>query len=175
VRLVVQPGETLDEARARAKPWFDAIALPPGDRLVFSRIEEDNELTKKREAVGVRTYIATGTVVLTQDDIADAGLDAAPDQEGKPQPFAMITLKPDATESFRLFTKQNALRRIAITVDDNVIMSARIEGEITGGKLSISLDPETAFDVKKVELQRIVDGLKPRGAAPATTGAGVTR
>lgn len=175
VRLVVQGDETLDQARARAKPWFDAIPLPAGDRLLFSRIDEDNELTKKRESVGVRTYIGTGTVVLTQDDIAGAGLDAAPDQEGKPQPFAMITLTPTATESFRIFTKQNALRRIAILVDDNVIMSARIQDEITGGKLSISLDPETAFDVKKVELQRIVDSLKPHGAAPGPTGTGVGR
>lgn len=166
VRLVIQPGETLDQARARAKPWFDAIPLPSGDRLIFSRIEEENELTKKREAVGVRSFVATSTVVLTQDDILGATLDAGPDQEGKPQPFAMIQLKPDATERFRLWTKQNALRRIAIAVDDNVIMSARIQEEITGGKISIALDPETPFDVKKAELQRLVDGLVPGGPIP---------
>lgn len=166
VRLVVQPGETLDQARARAKAWFDAVPLPPGDRLLFSRIEEENEITKKREGVGVRTYIGTNNVVLTQDDISGAGMDAGPDQDGKPQPFAMIQLKPDATERFRVWTKQNALRRIAIAVDDNVIMSARIQEEITGGKISIALDPETPFDVKKAELQRLVDGLTPGGAAP---------
>ncbi len=175
VRLVVQPGETLDQARARAKPWFDAIPLPAGDHLVYSRIEEENEVTKLREGVGVRTYVATSTVVLTQDDIADAGLDALPDQEGKPQPFAMIQLKPNASESFRLFTKQNALRRIAVMFDENVIMSARIQDEITGGKLSISLDPEAAFDVKKAELQRLVDALKPRAAAAGTAGTGAAR
>ena len=104
-------------------------------------------------------------MVLTQDDVASATLDAGPDQDGKPQPYAMIQLKPDATERFRIWTKQNALRRIAIAVDDNVIMSARIQEEITGGKISIALDAETPFDVKKAELQRLVDGLSPVGAA----------
>lgn len=172
VRLVVQPGETLDQARARAKPWFDAIPLPPGDRLLYSTIEEENEITKKREAVGVRTFIGTSTVVLTHDDVGDAGMDAAPDPEGKPQVFAMIQLNPNATERFRQFTKNNPLRRIAIMFDDNVIMSARIEGEITGGQLRISLDPEAPFDARKAEIQEIVSALKPAkpGAVPSGTG-----
>lgn len=174
VRLVIQPGETLDQARARAKPWFDAIPLPKGDRLMFNRIEEENEVTKKREGVGVRTFVATSTVVLTQDDVAAAKLDAGPDQEGKPQPFALVQLTPDAGERFRVFTKQNALRRIAVAVDDDVIMTARIQDEIVGGQISIALDPETAFDVKKAQLQALVDGLNPPGAsmpAPPTLSA----
>lgn len=175
VRLVVQPGETLDKARARAKPWFDAIALPEGDKLLYSTIEEEDEVTKKREAVGVRTFIGTGTVVLMHDDVASAGMDAAPDQEGKPQVFASIQLRPDATERFRLFTKNNPLRRIAILFDDNVIMSARIEGEITGGQLRISLDPETPFEARKAEIQKIVDAFKTGRADAAATGTTVSR
>src|SRR5262245_5584113 len=50
VRIVIQPGETLPQAMARAKPWLDARPLPPGDRFVFSEIIEENETTKKREA-----------------------------------------------------------------------------------------------------------------------------
>ncbi|MFO0743382.1 MAG: hypothetical protein U0270_46370, partial [Labilithrix sp.] len=172
VRLVVQPGETLDQARARAKPWFDAIPLPPGDRLLYSTIEEENEITKKREGVGVRTFIGTSTVVLTHDDVGDAGMDAAPDPEGKPQVFATIQLNPNATERFRQFTKNNPLRRIAIMFDDNVIMSARIEGEITGGQLRISLDPETPFDARKAEIQEIVSALKPAKPAAVPSGTG---
>src|SRR5262249_24105223 len=113
VRLVVQPGETLAQARARAKSWFDARPLPPRDRLVCKEIREENEITKAREAVGVRTFVATPKVLLTEADVADATLGAAPDEHEKPQPVAMIQLTGGAGERFRQFTKENALRRIA--------------------------------------------------------------
>src|SRR5690349_18857068 len=47
VRLVVQPGETFPQAMQRAKPWFDGVSLPAGDRFVFTEITEENEVTKK--------------------------------------------------------------------------------------------------------------------------------
>jgi hypothetical protein len=168
VRLVVQPGETLAQAQARAKPWFDKVALPPGDRLVFQQIEEENEVTKQREAVGVRTFIATSQTVLTQDDVGDATLGAAPDENQKPQPVANLLLKPDAAQRFQKFTKENALKRIAVIVDGNVLMSARIQEEITGGQLSISLDPDTPYEIKRLRLQSVVDGLKPKAPGAAT-------
>jgi hypothetical protein len=165
VRLVVQPGETLAQARARAKPWFDARPLPPGDRFVFAEVVEEDEVTKKREAVGVRSFVATPKVVLTQDDVIDASLGAVPDPDNKPQPVALVQLSPDASERFRLFTKENVFHRIAVLVDDNVVMAARIQDEITGGKLSISMDPETPYEAKRAELQRLVDGLHPKPAS----------
>jgi hypothetical protein len=169
VRLVVQPGETWQDAKKRAKPWFDKIALPPGDRLVFSEIVEENEVTKKREAVGARTFVATSTVVLTRDDVAEASVGAMPDPDNKPQPVAMIQLTPAAGERFRQFTKENVFVRLGVTVDGNVVMAARIQEEIQGGKISISLDPEMPYEARRAELQRIADGLKPAGA-PASTG-----
>jgi len=166
VRLVVQPGETLAQAMARAKPWFDARPLPPGDRFVFAEIVEENEVTKKREPVGVRTFVATSKVVLTQDDVIEASLGAEPGADEKPQPVATLQLSPDASERFHQFTKENMLRRIAILIDDKVVMSARIQDEITGGKIAIAMDPETPYEAKRAELQRIVDGLKTKKAGP---------
>lgn len=175
VRLVVQPGETLAQARARAKPWFDARPLPPGDHLAFAEIVEENEVTKAREAVGVRTFIATSQVALTQDDVVDASLGAAPNPEGKPEPVATIELSPDASERFRVFTRDNLFRRLAVVVDGNVVMSARIQDEIGGGKISVSAAPEAPYEAKRAELQRMVDGLKPKNApapaAPTTSAA----
>lgn len=168
VRLVVQPGETWPQAMKRAKPWFDAIALPPGDRLVFSEIVEENEATKKREPVGARTFVATGTVVLGRDDVAQASLGAMPDQEGKPQPVTMIQLTPAAGERFAKFTRENVFRRLGVMIDDNLVMAARIEEEIQGGKISISIDPDLPYDVRRAELQRIADGL---GGAPTSASA----
>lgn len=165
VRLVVQPGETFPQAMQRAKPWFDAVPLPPGDRLVFSEITEENEVTKKLEPVGVRTFVATGTVALTRDDVAGARVTAVADPEGKPQTVAMLQLTPAATERFHKFTKENALRRLGVMIDGNVVMAARIQEEITGGTISISLDPDLPQDARRAELQRIADGLEP--AAPA--------
>jgi hypothetical protein len=164
VRLVVQPGEALPQAMARAKPWFDKQPLPPGDRLVFGEIVEENEVTKQREAVGVRTYVATSQVILTQADVADASVGAMPDQEGKPQPVANVQLTPPATERFRKFTRENTLRRIGILVSGYVVMSARIQEEITEGKLSLTLDPEMPYEPKRAELQRIASAIKPKPA-----------
>lgn len=169
VRLVVQPGETLPQALARARPWLDARPLPPGDRLAFAEIREENEVTKVREAVGVRTFIATSKVLLTEADVADATVGAAPDDQQKPQPVAMIQLTPDAGERFRQFTKENALRRIAVLIDKNVVMAARIQEEITGGKISISMDPDLPYEVKRADLDKMVSGLKPRASAPASS------
>jgi hypothetical protein len=169
VRLVVQPGETLPQALARAKPWLDARPLPPGDRLVFSEIREENEVTKVREAVGVRTFVATSKVILTQADVADASLGAVPDAQQKPQPVAMIQLTPEAGERFSTFTRENALRRIAVLIDGNVVMSARIEDEISGGKISIAMDPEVPYETKRAELERMVNGIKPKAPAAASS------
>lgn len=173
VRLVVQPGESLPQALTRARPWLDARPLPPGDRFVFSEIREENELTKQREAVGVRTFVATSRVILTQDDVVDASVGAAPDQEGKPQPLATIQLSPDASERFRQFTKENMLARIAVLLDDRVVMSARIQDEITGGKISIGMDPETPYEVRRAELDRMVAGIRPKNAPSALSGSPV--
>lgn len=169
VRLVIQPGEAFDQAMARAKPWFDKRALPAGDRLIFSQITEENEVTKKREPVGARTFVATSKTVLTRADLAKAAVTVVADEDGKPVPVAMIDLTPDATERFRAFTKENALKRIAVLVGGNVVMSARIQEEITGGKISISVDPDAPPDVRKAELQGMVNDLFP--PAPAASGA----
>ena len=114
-----------------------------------------------------RSSIATSKVLLTEADVADATVGAAPDENEKPQPVALIQLTPSAGERFRQFTKENALRRIAVMIDGNVVMSARIQEEITGGKISISMDPEMPYETKRAELERMVGGLKAKAAAPA--------
>ncbi len=45
VRLVVQPGETLDQARARARPWFDAIRVPRKTLMPWARPASTNAET----------------------------------------------------------------------------------------------------------------------------------
>lgn len=167
VRLVVQPGEAFPQAMARAKPWFDARALPKGDRLLFSLIIEENEITKVREPVGARTYVGTSTVVLTKDDVASATIGAVPDQDNKPQTVAMVELNPLASERFAKFTRENVFRRIAVMTRGNVLMAPMIRSEITGGKLTISGDQDLPQDQQRAELQRFVDGLqKPAAPAP---------
>lgn len=169
VRLVVQPGEDLPKAMARARPWLDARKLPPGDRLVFSQIVEENELTKKREAVGVRTYVATNEVLLTKDDVASATLGAMPDKDNKPHPVAIVQLNPLASERFREATKKNVFRRLAVMTNGNVLMAPLIQDEIAGGKLTIAADPDLPYDLNRAELQRLVDAIAPKSAAPAAS------
>ncbi len=167
VRLVIQPGETLAKAMARAKPWFDARKLPPGERFVFSQIVEENEHTKQREAVGVRTYVATNKVLLTKDDVATATVGAVPDKDNKPQPVALVQLNPIAAERFRDDTRKNVFRRLAVMTHGNVLMAPLIQDEIAGGKLTIGADPDLPYDLKRSELQRLVDAIKP--PAPAAS------
>lgn len=169
VRLVIQPGEDLAKAMARAKPWFDARKLPPGDRLVFSQIIEENEITKQREPVGVRTYVATDKVLLTKDDVASASVGAVPDSDNKPQPVAMVQLNPIASERFREETRKNVFRRLAVMTNGNVLMAPLIQAEIAGGKLTISADPDLPYELKRAELQRLVDAIAPKSAAPAAS------
>jgi hypothetical protein len=169
VRLVIQPGEDLVKAMARAKPWLDARKLPPGDRFVFSQIVEENEITKQREAVGVRTYVAADKVLLTRDDIATATLGAMPDKDNKPQPVVMIQLNPIASERFRDDTRKNVFRRLAVMTKGNVLMAPLIQDEIAGGKLTISGDPDLPYDLRRSELQRLVDAIAPKGAVPAAS------
>jgi hypothetical protein len=167
VRLVIQPGEDLAKAMARARPWFEARKLPPGERFVFSQILEENEHTKKREAVGVRTYVATNKVLLTKDDVATATVGAVPDKENKPQPVALVQLNPIAAERFRDDTRKNVFRRLAVMTHGNVLMAPLIQDEIAGGKLTIGADPDLPYDLKRSELQRLVDAIKP--PAPAAS------
>ncbi len=167
VRLVIQPGETLPQAMSRAKPWFEKFQLPAGDRLLFSEIVEDNEITKTREPVGVRTYVGTSQTVLTQTDVESAEVGAQPDQKNKPQPVAIVQLTPIAARKFQQFTKENMLRRIAVMSSGNVLMAPLIQDEIAGGKLTIGLDPEMEYAPKRAELERFVSAIRPKTAAPS--------
>lgn len=170
VRLVIQPGETPAQMWKRAEPWFSAIKLPPGDRLMLEDVVEVDEKTRAREVVGVRTHVVTDRVALTRNDVATAQLieeKTPPPTLGappgtvpeRPDPMVRILLKPEGATKLAAFTRDNVYRRIAVTLGDRVLMVARIQQEISGGEISFSMSGEQSYSQKVEDAKRFLSAL----------------
>jgi len=133
VRIVLQPNETLDQLAKRADAWVVNVQAP------FDREVRLGPMAKGTEFVGMRTWIVTGSPILTNADIEDA--QAAVDNNRGPTEefYVAITLKADGAERFRLATREWTKRRLAIVLDGRVDSAPVVQSEIGGGHISITL------------------------------------
>ena len=93
--------------------------------------------------------------MLTGKDLADANADAA---EG--QAFVKIALLPDAAERFRVATRDNMQRRMAVVIDGKVASAPVIQAEIPGGSIQIGLGDATDPAAQRAEAQRLTAALR---------------
>jgi hypothetical protein len=144
-RVVPREGEPLAEALGRVGGWLHTLPLPPGERFAFADVVDRDEDTGAEHVVGARTYLLRGQPIVTEDDIEDADV-AFPTTDLLPEPYVAVVFKPAGAERFRIGTRENVQRRIAIVLDEHIDSVPVVKQEITGGRVSITLgaspDPE---------------------------------
>jgi hypothetical protein len=127
--------ESLAQMLVRIEPWLRTFPLSPDARFGWEELEKPDEATGEPVFSGWRSYILYGAPVLTGSDIASVKIE--PDwQDG----YALaVRLTPNATERFRIATRDHRKQRMAITLQGLVLSAPIIESEIRGGQVQVSL------------------------------------
>jgi hypothetical protein len=111
-----------DMQQAEQLPWFDAMELAP------------------------RIWVLKD-VLLTDDDIASAGLGVMQDRIGYD---VWLKFKPDAAERFTRLTGDNIRRRLAMIFDGKVLAAPIIDEKIPSGQVSINGRNMTRQDAEQI-------------------------
>jgi hypothetical protein len=167
VRLVLQSGETLEQARRRVAPWLAARPVPPDRRLVWGEVHDDEGESFRSDRdtrivdkiSAFRTYLLVGDPILTIADLESATLNRDADHRY----FVGLHLKPAGAERFWAATARHRQERIAILVGGVVRFVPTIESEIGGGYVQISMG-EGEPELTKARAERLYREL--RGSAP---------
>jgi hypothetical protein len=138
LRLVVQPSETEAQAEQRAAAWAIGVPLPEEHRFAFGNAG-DFASAKNEKIEALRSYLLTGSPILTNVDIDDAQVSVDTNRGPEPDYYVAITLHPEGAERFRVATAGWIKRRIAIVLDGRVDSAPVVQSEIGGGHISITL------------------------------------
>ena len=131
-------GEPYESAVRRMRAWCDGLPLPEGKRIGLEAVDDYDPDTNKAQRVGVRTFVLTGTPILTTDDIVEA-MPAVNESRGMPEVYVAVTLSSDGAERFRAATGAWVEKRIAIIVNDHIDSAPVVKTEIGGGHISITM------------------------------------
>lgn len=150
-------GETLAAATSRLRKVTDTLSLPPGDRFAFEATVRFDAESGGSTADGVRSYVLTGTPIVTEGDIAEAKAEVATVNHNK-EHTVRVVLRPDAAARFANETGQWAGRRIAIVVDDVVTSVPVIKEAVKVGGFNINMGPGDDAD-QSAEALKMAKGL----------------
>jgi hypothetical protein len=160
-RIVPRSDESIPQAIARVRPWLAALPLPPGERFALQDVSEHDEETGKETLVGARTFVLRAPPIVTEDDLDDA--EATMASSGPyPEPYVAVVFKPAAAERFRVATRDNVQRRIAIVVDGRVDSVPVVKSEIGGGHASITLGAAPDLEQQLRDAKRLARSLRGR-------------
>ncbi len=102
--------------------------LPPGDAILFERVEADGVVVSKQP------YLVKDRAAMTGDSLRDA-LVAIGDFN---EPYVSITFDSAGAKQFERITSENVKKRLAIVLDGSVYSAPVIQERIAGGRASIS-------------------------------------
>jgi hypothetical protein len=159
-RIVPRSGESIPQAIARVRPWLATLSLPPGERFALQDVSERDEETGKDEIVGARTVVLRAPPIVTEEDLDDA--EAAVASGPYPEPYVAVVFKPAAAERFRVATRDNVQRRIAIVLDEHVDSVPVVKTEIGGGRASITLGAAPDLERQLLDAKRLARALRGR-------------
>lgn len=120
----------------------DIISLFPRVKFLWgAKAVGDNE--DVYQLFGIKVTNIDGTAPLEGDVVADARRDA--DLAGRPE--VSLLMNPDGAKRWKILTKENIGKSVAIVLDNKVYSAPTVQNEIGGGMTSIS----GAFSVDEAE------------------------
>jgi preprotein translocase subunit SecD len=160
-----------EDARTRLQDYIASLrengTIPDGRELLVGQAdlgydEEDLEEGETVQEVW-RTYTVHSRADVTGDAISDAMVANDP-QDGNP--YVAITFGSAGADAFERLTGANVRRRMAIVLDDRVETAPVIQSRIGGGRASITLGRNEAYQDMLNEASDLVVVLRA-GALPA--------
>jgi preprotein translocase subunit SecD len=100
--------------------------------------------------------------VITTDDVTEA-MASVNTTSGTREVYVAVTLSPEGAEKFRVATRENVQRRIAIIVNGQIESAPIVKTEIGGGRISITMgagDPDVQLTQAKA-LAKSLGGSRP--------------
>jgi preprotein translocase subunit SecD len=102
--------------------------IPPGDEILFERVEEE------KGPVNKRPYLVKERAVMTGDSLRDALVTIGDFNEAQ----VSVTFDGAGSDQFERLTAENVKKRLAIVLDDSVYSAPVIQERIAGGRAQIS-------------------------------------
>ncbi|MBX7197395.1 MAG: protein translocase subunit SecD [Sandaracinaceae bacterium] len=160
-----------EDARTRLQDYVASLVadgtIPDGREVLVGQADlgldaEDLEEGETPQEVW-RTYTVHSRADVTGDAIADAMVANDP-QDGNP--YVALTFDSSGADAFERLTSANVRRRMAIVLDDRVETAPVIQSRIGGGRASITLGRNEAYQSMLNEASDLVVVLRA-GALPA--------
>jgi preprotein translocase subunit SecD len=160
-----------EDARTRLQDYVASLrqngSIPEGREVLVGQADlgldaEDLEDGETPQEVW-RTYTVHSRADVTGDAIADAMVANDP-QDGNP--YVALTFDSAGADAFERLTGANVRRRMAIVLDDRVETAPVIQSRIGGGRASITLGRNEAYQDMLNEASDLVVVLRA-GALPA--------
>lgn len=160
-----------EDARTRLSAFVETLrangTIPDGRELLLGEADlgyDEEDLAEGETVQEVwRTYTVYSRADVTGDAIADAMVANDP-QDGNP--YVAITFDSSGADAFERLTAANIRRRMAIVLDDRVETAPVIQSRIGGGRASITLGRNGAYQEMLAEASDLVVVLRA-GALPA--------
>jgi hypothetical protein len=154
VVLTPEPGESLERATERIAPWLETIQLPAGERFAWQVHQHFDEAGTEPHFDGWRSYVLKGPSIVTTRDVTNAKVN----EDDSGGVAVGLRFSADGAERFRVATRENIHRRIALMLDGKVNTTPEVRSEIRGGNLEITLG---SGDPKRVraEAEALVQAL----------------
>jgi len=112
-----------------------ASVFPPSMKFLWT-VKAYDKAGTMLELVAIKVTTRDGKSPLYGDIITDARKEF--EQQGSGHPNISMTMTPQAAQTWRLLTKNNIGRSIAVVLDNNVYSYPVVQNEISGGRSSIT-------------------------------------
>jgi SecD/SecF fusion protein len=112
-----------------------AAVFPPSMKFLWT-VKAYDKAGTMLELVAIKVTTRDGKSPLYGDIITDARKEF--EQQGSGHPNISMTMTPQAAQTWRLLTKNNIGRSIAVVLDNNVYSYPVVQNEISGGRSSIT-------------------------------------
>lgn len=131
VRLVLQEGESLEQALPRLASWLASARLPADRRLVWAPLLEADANEQER-LVGYRSYVLFPPSIVASD-VTEAFVLEQPDYVGVALQFSQ-----KAAVVLETLSREHRKERLAIVIRGLVQSAPVIQAEITGGRALVA-------------------------------------
>lgn len=153
VRIVMGGHESAWDACDRFQNWVHTahIVLPAGDAFACGDVLEEDPSTKEATTVGVRTFVLTGTPVITKSDVADAYL--GDDLKDDTDDFLDVAVKltPEGRKKLHDVTAEWTHRRLAILRYGMVSIAPLVKGVIDSDTLTVAFGRRSNAELDKAQ------------------------
>ncbi len=141
--VVLQPGESLPDARSRLHRFVQGVPLPAGRKFALQKTHEERGASRERSWAW-RTFVVHTEAVITDEHLAAATL--RPHEEFSDGFSLQLVFDEAGTRLLSELTERCVDRRIGMLLDGEVQIAPVVRSRIDGGRADVWLPPGTRVE-----------------------------